>query len=77
MHIVVPIRLVPDLVEELTIEASGSALDTTWLRLMMGKAIAMGGLVIVFSGSTIVGSIIGLMALKLLERAGFAELKKE
>ncbi len=37
MHIVVPIRLVPDLVEELTIDGSGSALDTTWLRLIINE----------------------------------------
>jgi electron transfer flavoprotein beta subunit len=37
MHIVVPVKLVPDLVEELTIDESGTALDTTWLRLMINE----------------------------------------
>ncbi len=32
MHIVVPIKLVPDLAEELEVDASGTALDTEWLR---------------------------------------------
>jgi len=44
---------------------------------LMGKTMAMGSLIIAFSGSTILGSIIGLLALKLLERAGFAVLKRE
>lgn len=38
MNIVVPIKMVPDLVEELTIDASGAALDTTWLRLMINES---------------------------------------
>jgi energy-coupling factor transport system ATP-binding protein len=37
----------------------------------MGKAMAMGALMIAFSGSTILGSIIAIFALKLLDRAGF------
>ncbi len=37
----------------------------------MGKAMAMGVLIIVFLGSTILGSILALFALKLLDRAGF------
>jgi len=41
--------------------------------MLMGKAIAMTGLIIAFSGSTLLGSILGVLALKLLERAGFAE----
>jgi len=32
MHIVVPIKLVPDLAEELDIDTSGTALDAEWLR---------------------------------------------
>src|SRR5512139_704614 len=36
---------------------------------LMGKTMALGALVIAFSGSTIAGSIIGLLALKLLDRA--------
>ncbi len=37
MKIVVPIKLVPDLVEELSIDASGIALDTTWMRLIINE----------------------------------------
>ncbi|MBN1312815.1 MAG: electron transfer flavoprotein subunit beta/FixA family protein [Anaerolineae bacterium] len=37
MNIVVPVKLVPDLVEELTVDASGSALDTAWLRLIINE----------------------------------------
>lgn len=37
MKIVVPIKFVPDLVEELTIDPSGTALDTTWLRLIINE----------------------------------------
>ena len=37
MKIVVPINLVPDLVEELTIDNSGTALDMTWLRLIINE----------------------------------------
>ena len=37
MNIVVPIKLVPDLVEELAIDSSGAALDTTWLRLIINE----------------------------------------
>jgi len=40
----------------------------------MGKTMALSALIIAFSGSTIVGSIVGVLALKLLERAGYAEL---
>ncbi|MBM4307682.1 MAG: energy coupling factor transporter S component ThiW [Deltaproteobacteria bacterium] len=43
----------------------------------MGKTIALGALIIAFSGSTITGAIIGLFGLKLLERAGLAKLKTE
>ena len=39
----------------------------------MGKTMALGALVVAFSGSTLAGSVMGLFALKLLERAGFAE----
>ena len=44
--------------------------------IFMGKAMAMGALIIAFSGSTILGSIIGILALKLLDRAGFVRLGK-
>jgi electron transfer flavoprotein beta subunit len=37
MKIVVPIKLVPDLVEELEIDGSGTALDTAWLRLIINE----------------------------------------
>jgi len=37
MNIVVSVRLVPDLVEELEIDESGTALDTTWLRLIINE----------------------------------------
>lgn len=40
----------------------------------MGKAMALGALIIAFSGSTILGSMIGILALKLLERAGLVKL---
>ena len=42
---------------------------------LMKKGMAMGALIITFSGSTFLGSIIGVLALKLLERAGIAKLK--
>jgi electron transfer flavoprotein beta subunit len=37
MKIIVPVKFVPDLVEELTIDPSGVALDTTWLRLIINE----------------------------------------
>jgi len=37
MNIAVLIKLVPDLVEELEIDGSGIALDTTWLRLIINE----------------------------------------
>lgn len=37
MNIVVIAKLVPDLVEELEIDDSGTALDTTWLRLIINE----------------------------------------
>ena len=37
MKIAVPVKFVPDLVEELTIDPSGVALDTTWLRLIINE----------------------------------------
>jgi energy-coupling factor transport system ATP-binding protein len=43
---------------------------------LMKKGMAMGALIITFSGSTLLGSIIGVLALKLLERAGIAKLKR-
>ncbi len=44
---------------------------------LMGKSMALGALIIAFSGSTILGAILGLFGLKLLERAGLARLKPE
>jgi len=37
MNIIVPVKLVPDLVEELTIDASGAAIDTAWLRMIVNE----------------------------------------
>jgi electron transfer flavoprotein beta subunit len=37
MKIAVPVKFVPDLVEELTIDSSGAALDTSWLRLIINE----------------------------------------
>ena len=37
MKIAVPVKFVPDLVEELTIDPSGVALDSTWLRLIINE----------------------------------------
>ncbi len=43
--------------------------------ILMKRGMAMGALIIAFSGSALLGSIIGLLALKLLERAGITRLK--
>ncbi|MFZ2097869.1 MAG: electron transfer flavoprotein subunit beta/FixA family protein [Anaerolineales bacterium] len=37
MNIAVPVKLVPDLVEELSIDPSGTALDTAWLRMIVNE----------------------------------------
>lgn len=37
MNIIVPVKLVPDLVEELQIDASGTAIDTAWLRMIVNE----------------------------------------
>ena len=37
MNIVVVVKLVPDLVEELEIDDSGTALDSTWMRLIINE----------------------------------------
>jgi energy coupling factor transporter S component ThiW len=42
---------------------------------LIGKGMALGALIIAFSGSTILGSVLGVLALKILERAGYADLK--
>ena len=40
----------------------------------MGRTMAVGTLIVSFSGSTILGSVVGVLALKVLERVGYAEL---
>lgn len=40
----------------------------------MKKTMAMGGLVVAFCGSSLLGAILGLAALRLLERAGYVQL---
>src|SRR4030042_1734473 len=37
INIIVPVKLVPDLVEELTIDAGGTAIDSSWLRLIVNE----------------------------------------
>ena len=37
MNIVVLIKMVPDLVEELTIDESGTSLERDWLRLIINE----------------------------------------
>jgi electron transfer flavoprotein beta subunit len=37
MNIVVPVKLVPDLVEELSIDPGGTSLDTAWLRMIINE----------------------------------------
>jgi len=37
MNIIVPVKLVPDLVEELSIDPSGTALDAAWLRMIINE----------------------------------------
>jgi electron transfer flavoprotein beta subunit len=37
MNIVVPVKLVPDLVEELAIDQAGTGLDPSWLRLIISE----------------------------------------
>lgn len=37
MKIAVPVKFVPDLVEELSIDPGGAALDTSWLRLIINE----------------------------------------
>ena len=43
----------------------------------MGKTMALSVLIASFMGSTVVGSVIGVLALKLLERAGYVELGRQ
>ena len=37
MNIIVPVKLVPDLVEELSIDENGTALDMTWVSLILNE----------------------------------------
>ena len=37
MNIIILVKLVPDLVEELAIDSSGIALDTTWMRMIINE----------------------------------------
>ena len=43
----------------------------------MGKTMPMVVLIASFAGSTILGTVLGLLALKLLERVGYVHLGKE
>ncbi|MEO0249195.1 MAG: energy coupling factor transporter S component ThiW [candidate division WOR-3 bacterium] len=45
--------------------------------ILMKKGMAVGALIVAFSASALLGSIIGLLALKLLERAGITRLKQD
>ena len=55
------------------------ALVSAWLvaPFLMGQTMAAGILVASFLGSTILGTVLGILALKVLERAGVLELGKE
>jgi energy-coupling factor transport system ATP-binding protein len=55
------------------------ALVSAWLvaPFLMGQTMAAGILVASFLGSTLVGAVLGILALKVLERAGVLELGKE
>jgi len=56
-----------------------AALVSGWLvaPVFMGSTMAVGVLIASFLASTIVGSILGVAALKLLERTGYLELGEE
>ena len=53
------------------------AIVSAWIvaPVFMGKTMALAALIIIFSGSTLLGSVIGIFALRLLERAGFTKLR--
>ncbi len=55
------------------------AIVSAWIvaPVFMEKSMALGALIIAFSGSTVVGAIIGIFGIKLLQRAGLAKLKPE
>ncbi|RLC62165.1 MAG: energy coupling factor transporter S component ThiW [Chloroflexi bacterium] len=56
-----------------------AALVSGWLvaPVLMQRSMSMIVLIASFLGSTVLGTIVGVMALKLLQRAGYAELEKE
>jgi energy-coupling factor transport system ATP-binding protein len=53
-----------------------AALVSGWLvaPFLMGRQMAMGVLLASFLGSTVLGTVLGLLALKLLERVGYVKL---
>jgi energy-coupling factor transport system ATP-binding protein len=55
------------------------ALVSAWLvaPFLMGQTMATGILVASFVGSTLIGTVLGILALKVLERAGVLDLGKE
>ena len=55
------------------------ALVSAWLvaPFLMGQTMAAGILVASFLGSTIIGTVLGILGLKVLERAGVLDLGKE
>lgn len=56
-----------------------AALVSGWLvaPFLMHKTMAVGLLIASFLGSTIVGTVLGLLALKVLERIGYVDLKRD
>jgi energy coupling factor transporter S component ThiW len=55
-----------------------AALVSGWLvaPVFMQKTVAIGVLLASFLGSTIIGAVLGVLALRLLERAGYVELER-
>jgi energy coupling factor transporter S component ThiW len=45
-------------------------------QVLTGKSMALGALIIAFSASAIVGAVFGILGLKLLDKAGYATIKK-
>lgn len=56
-----------------------AALFSAWLvaPFLMQQTMAVGALLASFLASTVVGTVLGVLALKLLERAGYVELGRE
>ena len=56
-----------------------AALVSAWLvaPFLMQRTVAVGVLLASFLGSTVVGTVLGVLALKLLERVGYVALGKE